>query len=78
MEFGPKEAICNHLLMIMAVSAGGSHTKQRGYLLWSEISSPCFFFCTKAALGSSISLCLLLNANDLGRVALNSLILSSS
>lgn len=37
MGFRPKEAICNHLLMIMAIGAGGSHTMQRGYLPWSKI-----------------------------------------
>lgn len=40
MGFEPKEGICNHLLTIMAFGAGGSHTMQRGYLLWSKISTP--------------------------------------
>lgn len=78
MEFGPKDAICNHPLIILAINSRGRVQGRKFSCPGLKIAPPASPSRTKAALGSPISHYPLLNANDLGGVVLNSLILPSS
>ena len=74
MEFEPKKPICNHLPIILAVSARGRVQSRKPSCPGLKIAPSASPSRTKAAFGSPISYYLLLNANGLGGVALNSLI----
>lgn len=78
MEFGPKDAICNHPLIILAVNSRGRIQGRKFSCPGLKIAPPASPSRTKAALGSPVSHHLLLNANDLEGVVLHSLILPSS
>ena len=63
MEFGPKDAICNHPLIILALNSGGRVKGRKFSCSGLKIAPPASPSRTKAALGSPVSHYLLLNAN---------------